>query len=141
MKTIKEAAQANETIEFKVLFFKELVLGKKATPAFKIGMKCTDSKGEELDGWLTTTIWGSTKSEYFSQKFLESLDIKTSILFDGDVWSYNENDLKYSKGKCKIKLNAAGYPEPLEWIKASRTQVLESPPPVTNSFNEEDIPF
>ena len=141
MRTLKEVANAGEVVNFKVLFFKEAVLGSKATPAFKVGMRCTDVNGEELDGWLTTVVWGSQKSEYFTQKFLDSLSNKTHISFDGDIWIYDEKTLKSSEGKCKLQLNNAGWPDVVTWFKHPRLEEQQDLPLGENNFQDDTIPF
>jgi hypothetical protein len=145
MRTVKEAAEANEIIHFKIMFFTEAVLGAKGTPAFKVGMRCTDLSGEELEGWLSTVVWGSQKSEYFTQKFLDSLSKETSISFDGDIWTYDEKTLKFSEGRCKLQLNAAGWPDITEWFKHPRIEEQQkednSSSKDSKDLIDNDIPF
>lgn len=115
-KSVKDAAENNETVEFRIGFIEETVLGKKNTPALKLGLKCRDKNGTELDNWLTPVLWGTEKSNYFNKFFTDSLNVQTIVSWDSGEWLVSEDVLKGATGECELSINDAGYPQVSKWI-------------------------
>tara|TARA_R110000796_G_scaffold132028_1_gene247504 strand:+ start:1192 stop:1602 length:411 start_codon:yes stop_codon:yes gene_type:complete len=136
MRNIKEACEKEEIVSVKVMGCKEIE-SSKGTPGLNIFMKCKDSLREDLDGWLSITVWASKGSEFFTQKFLDSLENEIEIGFECGVWIYDIDILKYNTGKCKVHLNKGGYPESMRWIEDERL----SKPKEDDKIDDDDIPF
>ena len=135
MRHIKEAAENKEEVEF-VIKFKEIDVTKNGTPFFKVGMKCKDTNGEELDGWLTHSHWGSVKAGYFIELFLSSLAYQTSLSYEAEEWVYEEDKIMGNTGKCSLTLNDAGYATVHKWHPISRVQVTTEA-----KDYDDDLPF
>ena len=140
MTTVKEAAESNAEVKFKICYLEETKLGKKETPALKIAMKCTLEDDTELEGWLSHVIWGTSSAAYFAQEFLASLDKENTVYFENGEWHYSQETLKFSAGYAKISLNPGGYPVVEEWIENG----LEKKKPIKQESTiivDDDLPF
>ena len=125
LKTVKDAADKGEVVEYKICILNEKTLGQKETPALEVVMKCKDSDGVELQKWLRHVIWGTEKGQFFIDKFTDKLGI-SKITHAEDGWHYKEAELKGYEGKCKLVVNDRGYPEVADWIAKDAEPVVES---------------
>ena len=140
LRTVKDAAEKEETVAYKVCILKEKLVGKKGTPGLEIVMKCKDSKGLELDKWLSHMLWGTENGQHYTKQFLNSINVETEVAFESDSWVYDENALKLAEGECSIRLNKNGYPCVNEW----HPRPTEDQPQITEETEEiveDDLPF
>jgi hypothetical protein len=133
---LKEAAKQNLTVNFKLLYWEEKTLGLKSTPALQLGLKCETTAGQEITGWLRHTIWGTDKSAFFTQMFIDSLDRPVEIKYEDESWLYDEKEIKFRHGLCKLKLNDRGYPQVDTWVESGK-EIMEE----LVERKDDDIPF
>ena len=79
VRTVKDAAEKEETVAYKVCILKEKLVGKKGTPGLEIVMKCKDSRGLELDNWLSHMLWGTESGQHYTKQFLNSINVDTDV--------------------------------------------------------------
>ena len=140
----------SQPVIFKILTEMETKIGKDGYPVIKLGMKCTNKIGQEFDGWFNHILWGSEKGKPDVQNFLDSLDNKISIEWDGDSWSgYDSNKptFKFLTGKCYLKTKEYKgkiYYNIDRFIEKEVTASIEEPKQEQikeNIVTDEDIPF
>ncbi len=141
IKSVKDAAENNEIVEFRIGFVEETVLGKNNTPALKLGLKCKDKNKTELDKWLTPVLWGTKKSNFYTKMFCDSLNVDTLVSWDLDQWVYDETKLKGATGLCVISINNSGYPEVCKWIKKNNIKEKSQNNEKEIVEFDDDIPF
>jgi len=136
----------SQPVNFTILNEMEMVMGKKSTPAIKLGMKCTNDEGHEFDRWVNHVLWGTEASTPYTTDFLSKINKDIKIHWDGDTWSGYDASMqafKFAKGRCTLKTKVVGETTyynidqilPYQEIPAKQEQ------PKENTITDEDIPF